>query len=226
MIRIAPSILNADFSQIGSQIEILEQAGADLLHLDVMDGRFVPNLTFGPPVVKSLRRWTRLPFDVHLMVQEPERFLEPFAQAGANILTVHAEACPHLHRIIQSIKALGLRAGVALNPATPLQVLDYVLEDLDQVLIMTVNPGWGGQSFIRSMIGKIAALRELLIARDLLAEIQVDGGINLETMKPVVEAGATSLVVGSALFNDGELAASVGRYRREADRLSGEVVEG
>jgi len=218
-LRIAPSILSADFANLAPQLHLLEAGGADYLHLDVMDGKFVPNLTFGPPVVKSLRRVTGLPFDVHLMVQEPEQFLEPFADAGGNIMTVHAEVCPHLYRVVQSIKGLGLRAGVALNPATPLHVLEYVLDQVDLVLLMTVNPGWGGQAFIPQVCRKIERLRRIIDDSGLKAELEVDGGINLSTIESVVTAGADSLVIGSAIFKGVDLAGAVQEYRKAAEKV-------
>jgi len=212
-IKIAPSILTADFSRLGEVVKELEKSGADQLHLDIMDGHFVPNLTFGPPVVASLSQITSLPFDVHLMVEQPERLFSPFAAAGAKSLTVHAEACTHLHRTVQMIKDLGLRAGVALNPATPLSFLDYILPDLDLVLIMTVNPGWGGQAFISAMCEKIRNLRMMLKDSGATAELQVDGGINLQTVKSVVEAGANSLVIGSALLKERDWGQAIKEYR-------------
>lgn len=219
-IKIAPSILSADFANLAPQVHQLEAGGADLLHLDVMDGRFVPNLTFGPPVVKALRKVTRLPFDVHLMVQEPERLIEQFKDAGADILTVHAEVCPHLHRVICSIKRLGMKAGIALNPATPLHVLEYVLEEVDLVLLMSVNPGWGGQEFIHQVCKKIEKMREMIDSSGFEVELEVDGGINLSTVESVVAAGATSLVIGSALFREDDLAEAIRRYRRVIEKSS------
>lgn len=220
IVKIAPSILSADFANLASQVRLLEAGGADYLHLDVMDGRFVPNLTFGPPVVKSLRRVTALPFDVHLMVEEPEHFLEQFREAGADILTVHAEVCPHLYRVVQSIKKLGMRAGVALNPATPLHVLEYVLDQLDMVLLMTVNPGWGGQAFIQQVCRKIEKMRKMIDDCGCQVELEVDGGINLSTVASVIAAGADSLVIGSALFKGDDLAGAVREYRMVAERVA------
>jgi ribulose-phosphate 3-epimerase len=215
-IRVAPSILTADFSKLGEVIQELESSGADELHLDIMDGQFVPNLTFGPPVVASLRQITSLPFDVHLMVEYPESLFSAFSAAGAASLTVHAEACTHLHRTVQQIKDLGLKAGVALNPATPLNILDYILSDLDVVLIMTVNPGWGGQSFIPAMCKKIKELKGMLIEAGSEADLQVDGGINYQTVKSVVDSGANSLVIGSALLKERNLGKAIERYRAMA----------
>lgn len=216
-IKIAPSILTADFSNLIAQLKKIEDGGADVIHLDIMDGHFVPNLTFGPPVVKSLRKASRLPFEAHLMVEKPEIFIDAFVSAEANIITVHAEACPHLHRVVQSIKANRVKAGVAINPATPLDALEYILEEIDQVLIMTVNPGWGGQNFIPQMLKKIEKLRSKIIHLELDVDIEVDGGVNFDTIKDIVCAGANSLVIGSALFNENDLAEAVQRYRRYAE---------
>ena len=200
-IKLAPSILSADFSRLGQQVAEVTQAGADYIHVDVMDGHFVPNITIGAPVVASLRSWTELPLDVHLMVERPETQIAQFAEAGASIITVHVETCPHLHRTIETIKASGAKAGVALNPATPLSSLDEVLPLLDLILIMTVNPGFGGQTFIESMIDKIVRLRKMLDERQANAELEVDGGINADTAPKVVAAGAEVLVAGAAIFN-------------------------
>ena len=193
-IKIAPSILSADFARLGDQVKAAEAAGVDYIHVDVMDGHFVPNITIGPLVVKALRPITRLPLDVHLMIEQPERYLADFAAAGADILTVHVETCPHLHRTIQQIKELGVRAGVTLNPATPLNTLEEILPDVDLVLIMSVNPGFGGQSYIPASSAKIARLRAMLDAIDSPADLEVDGGVNVETITEVVAAGATVLV--------------------------------
>jgi len=200
-VKIAPSILSADFARLGEQVAEATEAGADYIHVDVMDGHFVPNLTIGAPVVATIRRWTNLPLDVHLMTSIPEEQIKQFADAGADILTVHIEASPHIYRLVQAIKQLGVKAGVALNPGTPVEALGEVLPALDLVLVMTVNPGFGGQSFIEAMLGKIARLRAELDRSDLATELEVDGGINAEVAPRVVSAGATVLVAGSAVFN-------------------------
>ncbi len=206
MPKLAPSILSADFARLGEQIKEAENAGADYIHIDVMDGHFVPNLTIGPVVVSWLRPLTHLPFDVHLMIEAPEKYMADFAHAGADIITVHQETCIHLHRVVQQIKGLNKKAGVALNPATPVGTLDEILPDLDLVLILSVNPGFGGQSFIETTIQKIAAMRKMIDARGLAAqiEIEVDGGINADIAPRVVEAGANVLVAGSAIFHQKE----------------------
>jgi ribulose-phosphate 3-epimerase len=200
-IQIAPSILSADFAKLGEEIRDVEDGGADLIHVDVMDGHFVPNLTIGPLVVSAIRPHTKLPLDVHLMITEPDRYIEAFVKAGADIISVHAEACLHLHRTLQWIKQLGVKAAVALNPATPLQAIEYVLGELDMVLLMTVNPGFGGQAFISSVLPKIQQLRTRLDQLGLAhIPIEVDGGIHPGTADAVVKAGASILVAGSAVF--------------------------
>ena len=201
-IKIAPSFLTADLARLGEEVRAVEAAGADYLHLDVMDGRFVPPITFGTLVVEAVRKLSRLPLDVHLMIEQPERHLEAFARAGGDILNVHAEACPHLHRVLQQIKALGRRAGVCLNPATPLSAVEEVLEDADQVIVMGVNPGWGGQAFIPSTLLKVRRLGALLDERGLTPEIEIDGGVKADNAAACAEAGARVLVAGSVVFND------------------------
>ncbi len=202
-VKIAPSILSADFSRLGEQVAEAAEGGADYIHVDVMDGHFVPSLTFGPGVVRAIRRWTGIPLDVHMMVEAPERYVDEIADAGADIITVHAEACTHLHRVVEQIRERGARAGVAVNPATPASAVDEVLPDLDQVLAMTVNPGFGGQPFIETMVDKIGRLRRTLDERGLDAELEVDGGIKAGNARLAAAAGATVLVAGSAVYDAG-----------------------
>jgi len=212
-VLVAPSILSADFGRLAEEVRAVEAAGADLIHVDVMDGRFVPNITLGPVVVKAVRRATALPLDVHLMIVEPEKYIESFAEAGASGLTVHAEACPHLHRVLQQIRHAGVRPAVVLNPASPLVLIEEVLDQVDRVLLMSVNPGFGGQQFIPSTVDKVRRLRQMLDARGLKVEIEVDGGINAETARAVVDAGANVLVAGNAVFGAKDYAQAIHALR-------------
>ncbi|AFS78683.1 ribulose-phosphate 3-epimerase Rpe [Gottschalkia acidurici 9a] len=213
MIKIAPSILSADFSDLREQIGLIEQGGADLVHLDIMDGHFVPNITFGAPVIKKLRKVTKIPFDVHLMIKNPENYIKDFVDAGADIITVHEESTIHLHRVIQQIKSYGVKAAVALNPSTPLESLEYVIDDLDMVLIMTVNPGFGGQSFIPQTKEKIKKLKKMIEDKGLEIDIQVDGGIKLDNIKEVVECGANIIVAGSAIFDTEDIVGTTRKFK-------------
>lgn len=210
---LAPSILSADFTKLGEEVALLEQSGLKMLHIDVMDGMFVPSISFGMPVIKSLRKKSNMFFDVHLMIEHPERYIETFAQIGADGITVHAEATPHLDRMVHQIKNLGKKCCVALNPATPLNVLDYVLPELDMVLIMTVNPGFGGQKYIEAMSGKIRTLRDKLDAMGKDTDIQVDGGVKLDNCKKIMDAGANVLVAGSSVFL-GDIAKNVADFKQ------------
>jgi len=215
--KIAPSILSADFAALGEAIARVEAGGADQLHLDVMDGRFVPNITIGPPVIESIRKRTRLPLDVHLMIVEPERYIETFVRAGADLLTVHAEACPHLHRTLHQIREAGAKAGVALNPSTPPEAIEWVLDSLDLILVMSVNPGFGGQSFIPSSLAKLRQIKTLVGSR--LVEVSVDGGVNLDRAASLAQAGATTLVAGSAVFGSHDPGQAVKDLRSASEVL-------
>jgi ribulose-phosphate 3-epimerase len=215
VIKIAPSILSADFTRLGDEIRAAEAAGADMLHIDVMDGHFVPNITIGPMVVEAIRKVTKLPLDVHLMISDPDKYLRDFAGAGADYLTVHVEATVHLNRTLQCIKESGIKAGVSLNPATPDCALDYALADADLVLVMSVNPGFGGQAFIPSALVKIKALKAAINAKGLATLISVDGGVKPDNAVSIVEAGADILVMGSAFFRSGDYAELMKKLRQE-----------
>jgi ribulose-phosphate 3-epimerase len=201
MVKIAPSILSADFSKLGEEIKDVEIGGADYIHIDVMDGHFVPNITIGPLIVEAIRPITKLPLDVHLMIDNPDQYIEAFAKSGADYITVHVEACKHLHRTIHFIKSFGVKAGVVLNPATPVESIKHIISDVDMVLLMSVNPGFGGQAFIPEVLDKIRTLRKMIDDKGLQVEIEIDGGVNEETAKLCMEAGATVLVAGSAIYN-------------------------
>lgn len=217
-IQIAPSILSADFTQLGAEIRAVDSAGADVIHVDVMDGLFVPNITIGPLVVEAVRRVTEKEIDVHLMISDADKYVESFAAAGADWITVHVEACPHLHRTISRIKELGKKAGAVLNPATSLSTLDYVLEDLDLIMLMSVNPGFGGQSFIPSTLTKIWQLRQRIEAMGLSVGIEVDGGISVHTIREVAEAGANIFVAGSAVFGSDNYEQTISRLKKQAEK--------
>jgi ribulose-phosphate 3-epimerase len=216
LIKLAPSILSADFARLGEQVKEADAAGVDYIHVDVMDGHFVPNITIGPVIVRAIRPLTRLPFDVHLMIESPEKYIADFAAAGADIITIQLEACMHLHRVVEQIKGLNKRVGVALNPATPTAALEEILSFVDLALVMTVNPGFSGQSFIETMPQKIAVLRKMIDARGLNVELEVDGGVNAETAPRAVGAGARVLVAGTAIFNARENVAQAVKRLRES----------
>ncbi len=214
MIKIAPSILSADFARLGEEVQAIEDGGADYVHIDVMDGHFVPNITIGPLVVEAVRRVTRLPLDVHLMIENPDLYIPDFARAGADIITVHQEAVPHLHRTVQLIHSLGKRAGVSINPATPVSSLEVILGEVDLVLVMSVNPGFGGQSFIPSCLPKITALRQQIDRRGLAVELEVDGGVKTDNIGAIARAGAEVFVAGSAVFGTPDYAATIAALKR------------
>ncbi|MFB7302173.1 ribulose-phosphate 3-epimerase [Heyndrickxia sporothermodurans] len=213
MVKIAPSILAANFSKLAEEIQDVERGGADYIHIDVMDGHFVPNITMGPLVVEAIRPVTKLPLDVHLMIENPDQYIEAFAKAGADIITVHVEACKHLHRTLQLIHSFGVKAGVVINPATPVETIQHVLEDIEMVLLMTVNPGFGGQSFIHSVIPKIEQVKEMVNTKGLAIEIEVDGGVNRDTAKLCYDAGANVLVAGSAIFQQKDRTAAINEIK-------------
>lgn len=219
MVKLAPSILSADFGNLLESVGQVENAGVDLLHIDIMDGHFVPSISFGPIVIRGIKGKTALPFDVHLMIEDPDQYIEEVANAGALYITVHAEACVHLHRTIQSIRSLGAKPAVSLNPASPLSMIEEILPDVDMVLLMSVNPGFGGQSFIESTLDKIRRLRRMIDERGLKTEIQIDGGVTLKNARAISEAGATILVAGSAIFKTPNIAATVKAFREELSGL-------
>lgn len=213
MVKIAPSILSADFAKLGEEILAVEKGGADYIHVDVMDGHFVPNITIGPLIVEAIRPVTKLPLDVHLMIENPDQYIEAFAKAGADYITVHVEACRHLHRTIQNIKSFGVKAGVVLNPATPVESIQHIIGDIDMVLLMSVNPGFGGQKFIPEVLPKIKKVKQMAVEKGVEIEIEIDGGVNPETAKLCIEAGANVLVAGSAIYNQADYAKAISHLR-------------
>lgn len=215
MVKIAPSILSADFSKLGEEVKAAEKAGADLIHIDVMDGHFVPNITIGPLVVKAVKKISSIPLDVHLMIEEPDRYIDVFTESGADIITVHSEACVHLHRTVQKIKECDVKAGVSLNPASPLDSLEFILADIDMVVLMSVNPGFGGQKFIPEVIPKIKGLKDMIQDRNCKIDIEVDGGVNLDNVGKVVNAGADIVVMGNAFFSSKDYSEVVKAVRAE-----------
>ncbi|MGB6408703.1 MAG: ribulose-phosphate 3-epimerase [Planococcus donghaensis] len=217
MIKIAPSILAADFAKLGEEVLEVEKAGADWIHVDVMDGHFVPNISFGAIVLNAIRPLTKLPMDVHLMIENPDLYIEEFAKAGADYITVHVEACPHLHRTIQLIRSFGVKPGVVLNPHTPIETIQHILEDIDLVLFMTVNPGFGGQKFIHSVVPKVKQLSDIIKEKELSIEIEIDGGINEETIVACAEAGATVFVAGSAIYSKKDRAEALQAIRKAGE---------
>lgn len=218
MLKIAPSILASDFSKLGDEIRKVEEAGADIIHIDVMDGHFVPNITMGPPVVKALRKTTSLPFDVHLMIENPDNYIDAFADAGADIISVHTECCPHLHRTVQKIRQRGVKPAVALNPATSLTTVEWIAGEVDMILLMTVNPGFGGQTYIEPMTSKVRELRNFATRNGISLDIEVDGGIDLTNIHAVTEAGANVIVAGSTVFGAPDTAAIIRNLREKAFR--------
>lgn len=211
---IAPSILSADFSELGNEIKAIDKAGADWVHIDVMDGHFVPNITYGPIIVEAAKASTSMPLDVHLMIEKPDLMIPSFIKAGADLISVHAEACTHLNRTVNMIRDEGIKAGVALNPATPLSAIEWILEDLDFVLIMSVNPGFGGQSFIRNSLDRIRALKKIIDEKDLSTIIQIDGGVNAKTIKEISDAGVGCFVAGSAIFGSDDYSKTIDLFRK------------
>lgn len=219
MIKIAPSILSADFAILGDEIVRIDKAGADLVHIDVMDGHFVPNITIGPPIIKALRKVTKLPFDVHLMIKDADKYIDNFADAGADIITVHAEASPHLHQTLHKIKKHGIKAAVSLNPATSIHTIEWVLSDVDMILVMSVNPGFGGQKYIEATTQKIKELRDILVGRGIDIDIEVDGGIDLSNIYEITRAGANVIVSGSTIFNSQDTAKIIEELREKAFKI-------